>query len=74
MVVFISRMGTCFISVRYDTASFTDDESLERCLAAGFEKVLSYGDPPAPTTGRGTSGKRGSSGAARRTDARTAQR
>lgn len=58
MVVFISRMGTCFVSVRYDTASFTDDESLERCLAAGFEEVLSAAGPPATPGSRGPSGAR----------------
>jgi diacylglycerol O-acyltransferase len=84
MVVFISRMGTCFVSVRYDTASFTDDESLERCLAAGFEEILAYGDSPparkAPgrTAGRTTQTRTTQTGppssSARPTSGRTAKR
>jgi WS/DGAT/MGAT family acyltransferase len=58
MVAMVSRMGRCFVAFRYDTASFTDDPAVERCLAAGFEEVLAHGGqpgdrtPPGPTAGR----------------------
>lgn len=50
MVAMVSRMGRCFVAFRYDTASFTDDEAVERCLAAGFEEVLAHGDRPGEPT------------------------
>ncbi|HRC40148.1 MAG TPA: wax ester/triacylglycerol synthase family O-acyltransferase [Tetrasphaera sp.] len=40
MTVMITRLGRAFIAVRYDTASFTDGDLLERSLQEGFDEVL----------------------------------
>jgi diacylglycerol O-acyltransferase / wax synthase len=61
MAVLISRAGTCTLTARYDTASFTDAEQLEKCLQLGLDEVVELGRPlqrarvPNP---RRTSGRR----------------
>jgi len=51
MAILISRAGTCTVTFRYDTASFTATDLLEKCLQAGFDEVVALGRPaprPAP--------------------------
>ena len=45
MAVLISRAGTCTVTFRYDTASFTDADQLEKCLQLGFDEVVELGRP-----------------------------
>ncbi|GAA4810336.1 wax ester/triacylglycerol synthase family O-acyltransferase [Tomitella cavernea] len=40
MATMVSFAGRCFVGVNYDTASFSDSETLEQALAAGFDEVL----------------------------------
>jgi diacylglycerol O-acyltransferase len=47
MAVLISRAGVCTVACRYDTASFTAPEVLEKCLQLGFDEVIELGKPPA---------------------------
>jgi len=47
MAVLISRAGTCTVAFRYDTASFTSADQLEKCLQAGFDEIVELGRPPA---------------------------
>jgi diacylglycerol O-acyltransferase len=47
MAVLISRAGICTVAFRYDTASFSAAEQLEKCLQAGFDEVVELGRPPA---------------------------
>ena len=47
MAVLISRAGTCTVAFRYDTASFTAADQLEKCLQAGFDEIVELGRPPA---------------------------
>jgi len=49
MAVLISRAGTCTVTCRYDTASFTVPDQLEKCLQLGFDEVVELG------RGKGTS-------------------
>ena len=46
MAVLISRAGTCTVAFRYDTASFTAADQLEKCLQAGFDEIVELGRPP----------------------------
>jgi len=46
MAVLISRAGTCTVAFRYDTASFTSADQLEKCLQAGFDEIVELGRPP----------------------------
>jgi hypothetical protein len=46
MAVLISRAGTCTVAFRYDTASFTAGEQLEKCLQAGFDEIVELGRRP----------------------------
>ena len=51
MAVLMSRAGTCTVTFRYDTASFTAADQLEKCLELGFDHVVELGRPrsrPAP--------------------------
>ena len=49
MAILISRAGTCTVTFRYDTASFTAADQLETCLQLGFDEVVELGRPhPAP--------------------------
>ena len=69
MAVLVSRAGTCTVTCRYDTASFTAADQLEKCLQAGFDEIVELGRPPA----RSASKKRPAPktrGTARRTPAR----
>ena len=43
MAVLISRAGICTLTVRYDTASFTDADQLEKSLQLGFDEVIDLG-------------------------------
>ncbi len=45
MAVLISRAGTCTVTFRYDTASFTAADQLEKCLQLGFDEVVELGRP-----------------------------
>ena len=45
MAVLISRAGTCTVTFRYDTASFTAPDQLEKCLQLGFDEVVELGRP-----------------------------
>jgi diacylglycerol O-acyltransferase / wax synthase len=47
MAILISRAGICTVAFRYDTASFSAAEQLEKCLQAGFDEVVELGRPPA---------------------------
>jgi diacylglycerol O-acyltransferase len=46
MATLISRAGTCTVAFRYDTASFTATDQLEKCLAAGFDEIVELGRSP----------------------------
>jgi diacylglycerol O-acyltransferase / wax synthase len=43
MAILISRAGTCTVAFRYDTASFTAADQLEKCLQAGFDEIVELG-------------------------------
>jgi len=43
MAVLISRAGVCTVTFRYDTASFTDGDQLEKSLQLGFDEVINLG-------------------------------
>jgi diacylglycerol O-acyltransferase / wax synthase len=45
MAVLISRAGICTLTVRYDTASFTDGGQLEKSLQLGLDEVVDLGRP-----------------------------
>ena len=47
MAILISRAGVCTVAFRYDTASFTASEVLEKCLQLGFDEIVELGKPPA---------------------------
>ncbi|MCA0291821.1 MAG: wax ester/triacylglycerol synthase family O-acyltransferase [Actinobacteria bacterium] len=51
MATMITRLGRAFIGFRYDTASFVDDDLLEKCLREGFAEVLAAGGVIAPLAG-----------------------
>jgi diacylglycerol O-acyltransferase / wax synthase len=46
MAILISRAGTCTVAFRYDTASFTAADQLEKCLQAGFDEIVELGRAP----------------------------
>ncbi len=46
MAVLVSRAGTCTVTFRYDTASFTAADVLEKCLQLGFDEIVELGRPP----------------------------
>jgi diacylglycerol O-acyltransferase len=53
MAILISRAGTCTVAFRYDTASFTAADQLEKCLHAGFDEVVELGrEKPARSVAR----------------------
>jgi diacylglycerol O-acyltransferase len=53
MAVLISRAGTCTVTFRYDTASFTAADLLEKSLQLGFDEVIDLGRPrPRPARRR----------------------
>ena len=43
MAILISRAGIATVAFRYDTASFTASDLLEKCLAAGFDEIVGLG-------------------------------
>ncbi len=45
MAVLISRAGICTVTFRYDTASFTAPDQLEKGLQLGFDEVIDLGRP-----------------------------
>ncbi len=50
MAVLMSRAGTCTVTFRYDEASFTAADQLEKCLQLGFDEVVDLGRRPRPPT------------------------
>jgi diacylglycerol O-acyltransferase / wax synthase len=58
MAVLISRAGTCTVAFRYDTASFTAADQLEKCLQAGFDEIVELGRPPARSAPKARSPRR----------------
>jgi diacylglycerol O-acyltransferase len=51
MAILVSRAGVCTVTVRYDTASFSAADLLEKGLQLAFDEVLELGRPkprPAP--------------------------
>ena len=46
MAILISRAGICTVAFRYDTASFTATDQLEKCLQAGFDEIVELGRRP----------------------------
>ncbi len=46
MAILISRAGMCTVTFRYDTASFTAADQLEKCLQLGFDEIVELGRPP----------------------------
>jgi diacylglycerol O-acyltransferase / wax synthase len=43
MAILVSRAGTCTVAFRYDTASFSAADQLEKCLQAGFDEIVEVG-------------------------------
>jgi diacylglycerol O-acyltransferase / wax synthase len=60
MAVLVSRAGICTLTARYDTASFTEPEQLEKCLQLGLDEVVQLGRPR--TRSRAAAAPRRSSG------------
>jgi diacylglycerol O-acyltransferase len=58
MAILISRAGICTVSFRYDTASFTAPDVLEKCLAAGFDEIVELGRTPARSVSKGRAPER----------------
>jgi len=58
MAILISRAGTCTVAFRYDTASFTAADQLEKCLQAGFDEIVELGRPPARSAPQARSPRR----------------
>jgi diacylglycerol O-acyltransferase / wax synthase len=59
MAILVSRAGICTVTVRYDTASFSAADQLEKGLQLGFDEVLELGRPqPRPTPRRASGGSR----------------
>jgi hypothetical protein len=53
MAILVSRAGICTVTVRYDTASFSAADQLEKGLQLGFDEVLELGRPrPRPAARR----------------------
>ncbi len=60
MAILVSRAGTCTVTFRYDTASFTAADQLEKCLQLGFDEIVELGRPPTRSASKtGTAGTRG---------------
>ncbi len=62
MAILVSRAGTCTVAFRYDTASFTAADQLEKCLQAGFDEIVEVGraatrSVPRELTGPDTAGR-----------------
>jgi hypothetical protein len=43
MATLVSRAGICTLTARYDTASFTAADQLEKCLQLGLDEVVELG-------------------------------
>jgi diacylglycerol O-acyltransferase / wax synthase len=56
MAILVSRAGVCTVTVRYDTASFSAADQLEKGLQLGFDEVLELGRPQRRPTPRRASG------------------
>jgi len=70
MAILISRAGTCTVTFRYDTASFTAPDQLEKCLQLGFDEVVELGRPRrAPRAARGAARRQPSGAPAKTTGA-----
>ena len=61
MAVLISRAGTCTVAFRYDTASFTSADQLEKCLQAGFDEIVELGRRPRARSAPGSHQPEGTS-------------
>ncbi len=72
MAVLISRAGTCTVTFRYDMASFSAADQLEKCLQAGFDEIVELGRPPARSAPKRRSAPK-TAGTARRTPAQKTQ-
>jgi diacylglycerol O-acyltransferase len=59
MAILVSRAGTCTVAFRYDTASFSAGDQLEKCLQLGFDEVVELGRPRPPARPRRGSGAGG---------------
>ena len=62
MAILISRAGTCTVAFRYDTASFTAADLLEKCLQAGFDEIAELGRIPARSVSKARPSRGGSGG------------
>jgi diacylglycerol O-acyltransferase len=62
MAILISRAGTCTVAFRYDTASFTAADLLEKCLQAGFDEIVELGRIPARSVSKARPTRGGSGG------------
>ena len=59
MAILVSRAGICTVTVRYDTASFSAADQLEKGVQMGFDEVLELGRPqPRPVARRASGGSR----------------
>jgi diacylglycerol O-acyltransferase len=59
MAILVSRAGICTVTVRYDMASFSSADQLEKGLQLGFDEVLELGRPkPRPPARRPSGGSR----------------
>ena len=67
MAVLVSRAGTCTLTARYDTMSFTDSGVLGDSLKQGFAEVVGLGQPAArsPAAARRAKARQTSAKAAR---------
>jgi len=67
MAILVSRAGICTVTVRYDAASFSAADQLEKGLQLGFDEVLELGGPqPRPAARRASGDTRRASGDTRR--------
>jgi diacylglycerol O-acyltransferase / wax synthase len=56
MAILVSRAGTCTVAFRYDTASFTAADQLEKCLQAGFDEMVEVGRVATRSVGKKRAG------------------
>jgi diacylglycerol O-acyltransferase / wax synthase len=61
MAILISRAGICTVAFRYDTASFTAADQLEKCLQAGFDEIVELGRRPRARSALGSHPPEGTS-------------
>ncbi len=56
MAILVSRAGICTVAFRYDTASFTAADQLEKCLQAGFDEMVEVGRVATRSVGKKRTG------------------